>query len=251
MTGPHELDSCEAGVILVNVNMISHSPIAPRRIPQQKRGQRRVDSFLRAAASVITEMGYERATMSIIAQRSHSSIGSLYQFFPNKLSLAEALRNQYVRNIEQSWRTLGHQAAFISAEDLTSRLVELQIEIIKNHPVLLALLDVPPVSQARYELIRARIAEVLISHKPRLSRATALRTASVVLQVSRGLLMLYAQAGARERIAIIEEFKSVLTGYLVPKLKPQGLWGLSKQRRKSGRGSASARKGEPIEQHAP
>jgi AcrR family transcriptional regulator len=199
--------------------VISHSSIAPRRIPQQKRGQRRVDSFLRAAASVISEIGYERATMSAIARRSGSSVGSLYQFFPHKLALAEALRNRYVRNIEQSWITVGRQAADMSADDLTSRLVELQIEIIKNHPVLLALLDVPPASHARRELIRARIAEVLISHKPHMSKATALRIASVVQQVSRGLLILYGQADANERIAIIEEFKSVLTGYLAPKLR--------------------------------
>jgi AcrR family transcriptional regulator len=203
-----------------NVNMTSHSSIAPRRIPQQKRGQRRVDGFLRAAASVIAEMGYERATMSAIAQRSHSSVGSLYQFFPNKLALAEALRNQYVRDIEQSWITLGRQAAQMSAADLTDRLVELQIEIIKNHPVLLALLDVSPASHARRQLIRGRIAEVLISHNPHTPKAMALRIASVVQQISRGLLSLYAQAEGNERIAIIDEFKSVLTGYLVPKLKP-------------------------------
>ncbi|MGA9885631.1 MAG: TetR/AcrR family transcriptional regulator [Candidatus Acidiferrales bacterium] len=200
--------------------MISQSHIVPRKIPQQKRGKRRVDGFLRAAASVITEMGYERATMTVIARRSRSSIGSLYQFFPNKLALAEALRNQYVRNIEQSWITLGRQAARMRAEDLTDRLVELQIQIIKNHPVLLELLDVPTVSHARRELIRARIAEVLTSHKPRMSKPTALRVASVVQQVSRGLLSLYAQARADESIAILEEFKSVLTRYLVPKLKP-------------------------------
>lgn len=173
---------------------------------------------MRAAASVIAEIGFERATMSAIAKRSHSSVGSIYQFFPNKLSLAEALRNRYVKEIEQSWITLGQQAAAMSAEDLTCRLVELQVEIMKNHPVLLTLLDVPPVSRARRELIRTRIAEVLISHQPRMSRATALRIASVVQQVSRGLLRLYAQADANEGAAIIDEFKSVLTGYLVPKL---------------------------------
>src|ERR1700683_3420061 len=119
--------------------MISHSSIAPRRIPQQKRGHRRVESFLRAAASVITEVGYERATMSAIARRSGSSVGSLYQFFPHKLAVAEALRNYYIGNIEQFWITLGCQAADLSAEALTSRLVELQIEIMKNYPALLAL----------------------------------------------------------------------------------------------------------------
>lgn len=173
---------------------------------------------MRAATSVIVEMGFERATMSAIAKRSHSSVGSLYQFFPNKLSLAEALRNRYIKEIEQSWITLCGQAVAMSAEDLTSRLVELQIEIMKDHPVLLTLLDVPPISHARRELIRTRIAEVLISHQARMPKATALRIAAVVQQVSRGLLKLYAQAHVHERAAIIDEFKAVLTGYLVPKL---------------------------------
>jgi len=199
--------------------VISHSSFPPRRIPQQKRGERRVNGFLRAAESVIAEKGYERATMKEIAERSDSAVGSLYQFFPSKLSVAEALRNQYIKNIEQSWIVLGRQAASMSADVLTCRLVELQIEIMKNYPVLLTLLDVPPISPARRTLIRKRIAEVLISHQPSMSRATALRIASIVQQVSRGLLSLYAHARTNERIAVIEEFKLVLTGYLVPKLK--------------------------------
>ncbi|MGB6482394.1 MAG: TetR family transcriptional regulator [Candidatus Acidiferrales bacterium] len=197
----------------------SYSSPAQRRIPQQKRGRRRVAGFLRAAASVITDMGYEQATMSAIAEHAHSCIGSLYQFFPNKRSVAEALREQYIKEIEQSWIALGRQAAALNAEDLAHRLVSLQIEIVKNHPALLALLDVPPASHTRREMIRARIATVLISHKSRMSRTTALRIASVVQQVSRALLTLYAQADADEKTVMIGEFKSVLTGYLVPKLK--------------------------------
>jgi AcrR family transcriptional regulator len=178
-----------------------------------------VAGFLRAAAYVITQMGYERATMSAIAERAHSCIGSLYQFFPNKPSVAEALRDQYISEIEQSWTALGCQAASMGAEDLACRLVTLQIEIVKSHPALLALLDVPPASHRRRELIRARIAAVLIANKPRMSRTTALRIASVVQHVSRGLLALYAQTDADNKIAMTEEFKSVLIGYLVPKLQ--------------------------------
>jgi len=167
-------------------------------------------------------MGYDRATMSEIAERADSSIGSLYQFFPNKRSLAEALRALYITEIEQSWATLGRQAGALSTEELACGLVSLQLEIVKSHPALLALLDVPPTSQTttRRELIRSRIVIVLTAHKPRLSKATALRIASVVQQVSRGMLILYAQAGSGEKSAMVEEFKSVLSGYLVPKLKP-------------------------------
>jgi AcrR family transcriptional regulator len=156
-----------------------------------------VAGFLRAAAAVITEMGYERATMSAIAAHAHSCIGSLYQFFPNKRSVVEALRAQYINEIEQSWTALGRRAPILSAEDLACRLVDLQIDITKNHPALL---------------------DVLMAHKPRMSRAVAVRVASVVLQVSKGLLTLYAQTKADEKMAIIDEFKSVVSGYLVPKL---------------------------------
>jgi AcrR family transcriptional regulator len=179
-----------------------------------------VAGFLRAAASVITERGYERATMSAIAGRARSCIGSLYQFFPNKRSVAEALRGQYIKEIEQSWVTLGRQAAAMSAGKLACRLASLQIEIVNSHPALLALLEVPPTAHThkRRELIRTHIATVLMAHKPHLPKTTALRVAAVVQQVSKGLLTLYAQADADGKPALIEEFKSVLTGYLVPKL---------------------------------
>src|ERR1700691_3357556 len=139
--------------------MPSHSPTAPRRVPQQKRGRRRVAGFLRAAEVVFGEMGYEQATMNAIAERADSCIGSLYQFFPNKVALADAIRERYTNEIEQSWVALSREAATLSPEKLASRLVGLQIEIVRSRPALLALLDVPPTARTttRRELIRARI----------------------------------------------------------------------------------------------
>jgi AcrR family transcriptional regulator len=192
-----------------------------RRIPQQRRGRRRVDGFLRAAASVLAERGYERATMCMIAKRANSSIGSLYQFFPNKHSVAEAVRVQYMEQIQQYWLNLAGEAAQLKSEQLACRLVTLQLEIVANYPALLALLDVPPTSRTskQREIIRTRIAEVLKAHKPKLASGTAICIASVVQQVSRGMLALYAKTEAAQKTAIIEEFKSVLVGYLVPRLK--------------------------------
>ncbi len=179
-------------------------------------------AFLRAAASVIAEAGYERATMSAIAERAGSCIGSLYQFFPNKRSVAEALRAEYVDDVEQSWAALAREAPALGAAPLASRLVSLQIQIVKSHPALLALLDVPPTphTRSRRRLVRDRIAMVLTAHRRRMSGAAALRTASVVQQVSKALLTLYAHAAAEEKPAVIEEFEDILTAYLVPKLSP-------------------------------
>lgn len=203
------------------MNMSSHSSASLRRFPQQKRGRRRVAGFLRAAAGVFAEKGYESATMHAIAGRARSCIGSLYQFFPNKLALAEAIRDQYSNRIEQSWAALGCKAANLSSEELACELVTLQLEIVSEHPALLALLDMPTTSRTktRRELIRARIAIVLVAHKPRMSRAMAMRVALVVQQISRGLLAIYAKANADEKKLIVEEFKAALSGYLAPKLK--------------------------------
>lgn len=203
------------------VSLSSHSTTPQRRVPQQKRGRERVAGFLRAAASVITEVGYHRATTSAIAARANSSIGSLYQFFPNKPSVAEAIRAQHLDEIEQSWVALSRRACSLTSNALALELVNLQIEIVKNHPVLLALLDAPPTAHTptRRRLIRARIVDVLMAHKPQMSHSAAARIASVVQQISRGLLTLYAHADAGEKLRVIEEFETVLSGYLVAKLK--------------------------------
>ena len=62
-----------------------------RREPRQERGRRRIEGILEAAARVFAEVGYEAATTNAIAREARTSIGSLYQFFPNKGAVLEAL----------------------------------------------------------------------------------------------------------------------------------------------------------------
>ena len=86
--------------------MSSHLTVAPRRVPLQTRGQKRVLALLGAASQVLAERGYEAATMSEIAERAHAAIGSLYQFFPNKESVGCALHTQCGQDIEKLWLPL-------------------------------------------------------------------------------------------------------------------------------------------------
>ncbi len=66
-----------------------------RRVPVQDRGQRRVERILDAAAEVIAESGVDAATTNAIAARARTSVGSLYQFFPNKEAIVQALAARY------------------------------------------------------------------------------------------------------------------------------------------------------------
>jgi AcrR family transcriptional regulator len=56
------------------------------KAPQRRNGKLRVAAILKAGAAVISEKGYEMATMAEIAARSNTKIGSLYRF-PEVLSV--------------------------------------------------------------------------------------------------------------------------------------------------------------------
>src|SRR5262249_22965670 len=58
-----------------------------RRVPQQSRGQRRIEAILDAAEQLFAEIGYEATTTNAVAARAHTAIGSLYQVFPHKVAI--------------------------------------------------------------------------------------------------------------------------------------------------------------------
>ncbi|MFF4472189.1 TetR/AcrR family transcriptional regulator [Streptomyces sp. NPDC001599] len=72
--------------------------LTPRRKPRQVRAELTRERILTAAAQVFGEYGYAAGTTNRIAERARMSIGSLYQYFPNKDAiLAELL----VRHIDR------------------------------------------------------------------------------------------------------------------------------------------------------
>ena len=71
----------------------------PRKLPRQARSKATVEAVITAAAQVLIEQGYESATTARIAERAGVSIGSLYQYFPNKEALIAALIEQHADEI--------------------------------------------------------------------------------------------------------------------------------------------------------
>jgi AcrR family transcriptional regulator len=80
----------------------------PRKLPQQERSRIAVEAILEATTRILTEEGYEKANTNRIAERAGVSIGSLYQYFPNKESLMTALMVQHsdeiVELVESKYR---------------------------------------------------------------------------------------------------------------------------------------------------
>lgn len=72
-----------------------------RKAPRQRRSQVMVDVILQAAARVLAKSGWAKFNTNEVARIAGVSIGSLYQYFPNKLALAEAIREQHLAAILQ------------------------------------------------------------------------------------------------------------------------------------------------------
>lgn len=62
-------------------------PISPRKQPQQARSAEVVATILEAAVHVLAKEGAQRFTTARVAERAGVSVGSLYQYFPNKASI--------------------------------------------------------------------------------------------------------------------------------------------------------------------
>ncbi|HUP02488.1 MAG TPA: TetR/AcrR family transcriptional regulator [Bryobacteraceae bacterium] len=197
--------------------MLSPGSTQPRRIPCQERGERRVAELLEAAESVIAEAGYEAATMSAIAERAAAPIGSLYQFFPCKAAITQALRAAYSKQFEATCAPLIEEARTLSLRRFVSRLIDLTTAFVDSHPAFPALLDAPRSTRSSPAVRRPlleRFAGLFLIRQPRMSKVKARQLAVVTMQIIKALNLLYTELPREERDAFVREYKIVLYSYL-------------------------------------
>jgi len=71
----------------------------PRKRPRQSRSQATVDTLLEATARVLVRDGFDGLTTNTVAHQAGVSIGSLYQYFPNKEALVAALIERHIEKM--------------------------------------------------------------------------------------------------------------------------------------------------------
>lgn len=75
--------------------MASDAETALRKEPTQQRSKERVERMLSAAIQLIGQHGSDSMKMGEVAERAGVSIGSLYQFFPDKSAIIRALAERH------------------------------------------------------------------------------------------------------------------------------------------------------------
>ncbi len=115
-----------------------HVVLEPRKSPVQARSAASVDAILEATVQVLLNVGKERLTTTRVASRAGVSVGTLYQYFPNKSALLQAALKRHMDKIteaielvckEQRGRTLRQMATALITAFLEAKMTDAKTSV--------------------------------------------------------------------------------------------------------------------------
>jgi AcrR family transcriptional regulator len=197
---------------------------ALRRRPRQARAQERVNRVLDTAEQIFAEIGYDAATTNLIATQAGTSIGSLYEFFPNKEAIARALAERYVEQIDQLYAALFVEALKdeeVDARDVVEFIVEGVDRFYREHPGAVPLLNgrltSPELAEAGASVqiaLEQRVESVFARRRPDIPVNRRHLMAVVVAEMSRALLVRADMVPLSQRRALVRELERAIVAYL-------------------------------------
>jgi AcrR family transcriptional regulator len=111
-----------------------------RRQPRQRRARQTVEAVLDAVVRVLKRDGVKAVTTNRIAEIAGVSIGSVYQYFPDKRAIFVALHRRHIEEIDRMVETKLFEHVNSPLEDLIRAMVEAMIEAHVTDPELYELL---------------------------------------------------------------------------------------------------------------
>jgi AcrR family transcriptional regulator len=112
-----------------------------RRRPVQVRAQVTVGAVLDAAIKILKREGSASLTTNRMAETAGVSIGSVYQYFPNKRAIYLALHERHITQVDAVMRRRMTEAADASLEQLIGSMIDGMIEAHMADPELSGLLQ--------------------------------------------------------------------------------------------------------------
>ncbi|MEO6816891.1 MAG: TetR/AcrR family transcriptional regulator [Edaphobacter sp.] len=112
--------------------------LQPRKLPVQARSAASVGAILEATIQVLLGVGKERLTTTKVAMRAGVSVGTLYQYFPNKSALLQAALKRHMDEVtkaveqvckEQKGNTLQQMATALITAFLTAKMKDAKTSV--------------------------------------------------------------------------------------------------------------------------
>lgn len=202
--------------------MTRSRPTSARKRPSQARSQFTVEAILDAAAQVFEAHGYAAGTTNRIAERAGVSIGSVYEYFPNKDAIVVALAERELEREREEILEVLERSADERLDRLLREFVETLVGFHARSPALHRILfdeaEHPPETHAcvlRFEESLAHALEGALRQR-RLGVADADLAAHIVVQTTESLAHRFVLRGIHEldQDTFVEEVTRLLARYL-------------------------------------
>ncbi len=158
-----------------------------KKQPKQARSQEMVEILLQATTRILRREGRKHLTTNRVAEVAGVSVGSLYQYFPNKESLLDALRERYnAQFLERTIHTFGALGPLPLRESLRA-FVRFGIDIHREDPQLHN--ELSPESPETNHLLALEMVRVgLEAHRDEIRRPDLEIASYVVVEVMESLV---------------------------------------------------------------
>lgn len=192
-----------------------------RRQPRQQRSRARVRQILQAADAILSAEGFEALTVRRIAQVAEVPVGSIYQFFPDKAAVVDALAGTYIGQFDEA---IGQLVAASQAErwpDPVGRLIDAFAGLYRANPGYVALWsgrhlspELARADEANNAAIAAGVRRILVRQAGLPDGAALARSAQVAVVVADALLQFAFRQARGGDEAVLGELKALLRLYL-------------------------------------
>jgi AcrR family transcriptional regulator len=112
----------------------SEAVLEPRKSPVQARSAASVDAILEATIQVLLQVGKERLTTTRVARRAGVSVGTLYQYFPNKSALLKAALKRHLDEVTEAVELVCHREKGQPLEQMATALMTAFLEAKMKDP---------------------------------------------------------------------------------------------------------------------
>jgi AcrR family transcriptional regulator len=193
-----------------------------RREPVQERSAARVQRMLDAAAELLDRLGYDATTTSAVAQAAGVSVGSLYQFFPDRRAVLQALAVRSFARFSDRLAAAVEQAPPAGWRAAVDLVVDEYVAFTRTEPGMRVLSFGGPVDRQMLAsdadnnaVVAERLGEVLVAAVPGLVLDDALALAlRIAVEAADAVLDLAFRRDPDGDPAVVEEVKQLLQRYL-------------------------------------
>lgn len=202
--------------------MMAKRPSHLRKVPTQDRSRRRLESIIDAAAELFAEHGFDATTIEAIAAAADTSVGSVYQFFPNKLAVFRGVADRIHERVRTAYiALLGPDPASRDMRELIASVVDGLWAIQRSDPAFRAVWTNTQL-YGEFEEDDMALEQELVAATERIMGAYApgleperLRTASrlMVQTASAGLFLTIRDGDEEQSRRVVAELKVMLQAY--------------------------------------